>query len=104
MGSGLIIKRAIKKYGVENFEKTIIHTCSSKEEMNKKEAELVNEEFLSRNDVYNIKLGGNGGWDNINKRHLNIGFIYVNSYGLNNKNNQCYIAANRIKTDLNYAV
>lgn len=66
MGSGLRIQRAIKKYGVENFEKTILFECQSFEEMNAKEAEIVNEDFIARDDVYNIKLGGEGGWDYLN--------------------------------------
>lgn len=66
MGSGLRIRRAIEKYGVDNFEKTILFECSSQEEMNQKEAEIVNEDFISREDVYNIKLGGEGGWDYLN--------------------------------------
>lgn len=103
MGSGIWIKRAIAKYGVENFEKTILFECSSKDEMNKKEAEIVNKDFIAREDVYNIKLGGEGGWDEINRQHKNIGFQYANQYHLNNKCGQCYIAANRIKSDPAYA-
>lgn len=34
--------------------------------MNKKEAEIVNEEFISRSDVYNIIPGGTGGFDFLN--------------------------------------
>lgn len=103
-GSGLRIKRAIEKYGIENFIKTILFECSSKEEMNKKEAEIVNEDFIARDDVYNIKLGGEGGWDEVNKNHQNIGLKYVNEHGLNNKSNQCYIAANKILNDSEYAI
>ena len=57
-GSGTNIKNAIKKYGKENFDKIIIHNCNSKEDMLNKERELVNEEFINRNDTYNIILGG----------------------------------------------
>ena len=71
MGSGLRIKRAIEKYGIENFEKTILFECSSAEEMNAKEAEIVNEDFIARDDVYNIIVGGTGGWDYVNKEQLN---------------------------------
>lgn len=85
MGSGLRIRRAIEKYGVENFEKTVLFECSSAEEMNAKEAEIVNEDFIARDDVYNIKLGGEGGWDDINRQQKNIGFKYANEHKLNNK-------------------
>ena len=36
-GSGILLKKAIKKYGRENFEKKILQTCSSLEELNKAE-------------------------------------------------------------------
>lgn len=61
MGSGKHLKHAQRKYGIENFEKTILCECESEEEMNQKERELVNEEFVARNDTYNIALGGYGG-------------------------------------------
>ena len=103
IGSGIRIRRAIEKYGIENFEKTILFECESADEMNAKEAEIVNEDFIARDDVYNIKLGGDGGWDEINRQHKNIGFQYANQHHLNNKCGQCYIAANRIKSDPAYA-
>ena len=71
MGSGIRIRRAIEKYGIENFEKTILFECESVDEMNAKEAEIVNEDFIARDDVYNIKLGGDGGWDYLNSTGLN---------------------------------
>ena len=73
MGSGLRIRRAIEKYGLENFEKTILFECASVEEMNAKEAEIVDEDFIARDDVYNIKLGGDGGWNEVNKNPANVG-------------------------------
>lgn len=36
MGSGKILKRAIKKYGLENFRKEILFEASSSEEMFRK--------------------------------------------------------------------
>lgn len=75
LGSGVLIRRAIEKYGRENFKREILFECSSVGEMNAKEAELVNEDFLRRNDVYNLKSGGDGGWDfcNTPEHHNNIG-------------------------------
>lgn len=66
MGSGTILKRAFKKYGIKNFEKQILHVFDSAEEMFQKEKELV---YIGE-ETYNIKEGGSGGWDYINKFNL----------------------------------
>lgn len=71
MGSGKIIQQAIKKYGIDNFEKEIIEFFNNEKEMMDKEIEIVNEEFLKRDEVYNLKRGGFGGFDYINKLGLN---------------------------------
>lgn len=71
LGSGKLLKQAIKKYGEQNFKREILCECSSLEEMNEKEAEIVNDEFIQRNDTYNIKHGGEGGWDFINVKNMN---------------------------------
>lgn len=71
MGSGVHLQRSIQKYGIENFSKTILFQCSSLEEMNQKEAELVNEEFVKRDDTYNVIVGGsNGSWQKIHDAGL----------------------------------
>ena len=74
MGSGKNLKRAIKKYGIDNFVKDILYVFDSEEKMNYKEAELVTEEFCLREDTYNICVGGKGG------------FSYINNNGMNNEN------------------
>lgn len=67
MGSGKYLKRAIEKYGLDNFTKEILHIFDTKDEMNQKEKELV---VLSENS-YNLCEGGQGGFGFINERGLN---------------------------------
>ena len=51
-------------YGIENFKKEIIAECSSFEEMNELEKELVNHEFVQNPNTYNHSIGGSYGWKN----------------------------------------
>jgi hypothetical protein len=67
MGSGIGIKQAIKKYGINNFKKEILKICKTEKEMFNIEASIVNKEFVSRSDTYNQKIGGFGGFDHIHK-------------------------------------
>ena len=71
MGSGKVIQRAIKLYGAENFTKVILETFENAEAMYAREKEVVNEEFLEREDVYNLRRGGHGGFEYINKNGIN---------------------------------
>jgi hypothetical protein len=67
MGSGKIINMAIKRYGIDNFRKDILEIFQDQKSMYEREKEYITEEFLSRKDVYNIRRGGHGGFDHINK-------------------------------------
>lgn len=69
MGSGKLLKKAISKYGIENFTKEILHIFDTEEEMNVKEKELV----IVSEETYNLCEGGKGG------------FNYINSSGLRTK-------------------
>jgi len=65
MGSGKHLLRAINKYGLESFIRTILYEFDTPEEMYAKEAEIVDKVFCQRSDTYNIKCGGWGGWDHV---------------------------------------
>lgn len=68
LGSGKLVKRAFMKYGIENFNKEVLHVFESEEEMYSKEAELVTEEFVADESNYNIMPGGYGGFSYCNSK------------------------------------
>ena len=57
-GSGYAIKRAIKKYGKENFKKEILAFANSQEELNELENSILNNHYQD-DDCYNLIAGGN---------------------------------------------
>lgn len=68
-GSGKAIKDAIRKHGKENFIKEILFDFDTEDEMNLKERELITEEFVAREDTYNLGVGGEGGAHFKGKKH-----------------------------------
>ena len=72
MGSGKALKNAIKKYGIDNFSKEILHVFKTEEEMNAKEKELV----VISEQSYNLCEGGKGGFSYINNNGLRRKFTF----------------------------
>ena len=74
LGSGILINRAIKKYGRENFKKDVIDFAATNEELCLKEIFWIN--FYNSQDPeigYNIASGGFGGDTftyNVNKEEI----------------------------------
>lgn len=60
MGSGTVIKRAVKKYGVENFRKEWLMFCEDKDELCYMERVYVDQTWVDRSDTYNLIVGGCG--------------------------------------------
>ena len=59
-GSGKLIKLAIKKYGIDAFERFILESCSTKKELNEREKYWIAEK-KTRTCGYNLIDGGTGG-------------------------------------------
>lgn len=59
MGSGKLIRKAIEKYGPENFEKEYITIFDKKEDAEELERNIVNYECVLREDTYNLSIRGN---------------------------------------------
>lgn len=60
LGSGNLIKLAVKKYGAVNFEKKIL-CVTTKDNAYLIESRLVDQKYVDRKDTYNLKVGGEGG-------------------------------------------
>lgn len=61
LGSGVRLNHAIQKHGKDNFIRETLFVFDNIEDAYTKESEIVNKEFIARDDTYNIALGGNGG-------------------------------------------
>ncbi len=58
IGSGKLLKQAIKKYGRENFKRETLKEFSSEQDAYGYEKELVNEEMINNPLCYNLVEGG----------------------------------------------
>lgn len=60
MGSGKLLKVAIKKYGISNFQREVLFMFDSRKEALAKEREIVNSDLLCDALCYNLVVGGAG--------------------------------------------
>jgi len=66
-GSGTALKYSIEKHGIDNFSREILYFFATADEAYAKEKQLVTESFVSRQDNYNMKPGGYGGFNSPTK-------------------------------------
>jgi hypothetical protein len=69
LGSGSLLLQAVTKHGKENFRKEILHQFETPREAYNKEEELVAQESQNPS-CYNMRKGGEGGFDFINTHGL----------------------------------
>ena len=72
LGSGKLLKRAIKKYGKNNFVKEILEICNNLTDLEEREKFWI-KELDSINNGYNLTEGGTGGdtfTNNSNKEEI----------------------------------
>ena len=58
MGSGNLIKESIKKYGKENHMREILEYFDTREELAKREQEIVNLDEIAKKECMNLITGG----------------------------------------------
>lgn len=95
MGSGLRLRKSIRKYGIYNHKKEILEFFESRVLLFEAEEKAITPEMITDKNCMNLTGGGKGGFDKIN------------SNGLNNKVNQYQLAKAahnaKLKTDKEYA-
>jgi hypothetical protein len=60
LGSGILLKKAIQKYGKQNFKREVLMFCTNEQELNYQESKTV-QMYIQDVNCYNIAPGGNGG-------------------------------------------
>tara|TARA_R110000823_G_scaffold312855_1_gene439916 strand:+ start:430 stop:981 length:552 start_codon:yes stop_codon:yes gene_type:complete len=83
LGSGILLAKAIEKYGKSVFKKEILDFFNTKEEAYLEEAFLVTEETVKDNSNYNLGIGG-GNKSKLTDSHKQA-FCHGNKGRVNNR-------------------
>lgn len=67
LGSGTLLKRAVKKHGEDKFTRNDLFIFSNEDDMFAKEKELITDDVLDSENYYNVNAGGNGGFSHIHR-------------------------------------
>jgi hypothetical protein len=82
LGSGWILKDAISKYGVDKFTREVLYVFETRREAMEMEASIVDNEFVSRADTYNLVVGGMGVVDQYGDKNPMYGKVASNAKAL----------------------
>lgn len=74
-GSGILIRRAIKKYGIRNFKKEIIDECCCLEQLDMYERFYIDHFNSKSPNGYNLDNGGNGSGKTSDETKRKISFV-----------------------------
>lgn len=85
LGSGTRLRRSIRKYGEKNFKREILEFCNSREELSRKESEIVNSDLIKDNLCMNLMIGGEnvngiGPLNTFYGRILKVGYVLYKIY------------------------
>ena len=94
MGSGKMIKRSIRKHGLEFHSKEILEFIDNRESLKIREKEIINEIILQDPLCMNLKKGGEGGGKFYSKEHYD-------KFKMGCKNNGDF-HRDRMRSDKNY--
>lgn len=105
IGSGKIFKKAIKKYGLNEFNKEIIEICNQDNLSNREIHWILFFNATNYEVGYNVSIGGNGGnlGEKVNKKIANsVSLLHKNPEYLLNKSNKMILWwANMTEEELN---
>lgn len=82
IGSGWVLKDAIKKYGKDKFFREVLYLFHTREAALAMEAEIVDQEFIDRTDTYNLVLGGLAGAGAVGEANHMYGKVAHNAKAL----------------------
>jgi hypothetical protein len=81
IGSGVGLKRAIKKYGKHNFNRQILYYCLDASHAYEFESQIVNIEFINSPSTYNQVIGGE--YNKLYRNHSELTKSKVSSTRIN---------------------
>jgi hypothetical protein len=61
LGSGVLLNRAVEKYGRESFTKEVVEYFNTLDEAFEYEKETITDDLIESDNCYNVNIGGKGG-------------------------------------------